>query len=991
MSAPKVETVFISYSHKDERWKDRLLPHLHALVEAGVQMRVWHDRKIDGGDRWYPEITTAMDDSVAAILLISANFLSSNFCVHEEVPALLKRQEEKGMLLIPVLVLPCVWKAHRWLKSRQMIPRDGKCVANDFPGDQADTVFAEVAIQVFTHFEALEAARTAPPYPLAQFRTANAAPPPLSVTSAVAWPVLDSAKIDLTRLPETGSALFGRDTELELLDNAWASAEKRDAEPTRILIFTAHGGVGKSTLVNHWLAEMERENYRGAARIFGWSFYSQGVRTESVASADTFINAALRFFGDTDPTSGSPWDKGTRLAHLIGQQRALLVLDGLEPLQSAHAFERGKLREPALESLLRGLARQSAGLCLITTRELLPDLAGRKGVLTHDLEQISAEAGRALLRTARVVGTDAELQALAARFGPHALAISLLGVFLHEHPGHGVGPAEILERMPGAKPIDRVLAGFEQLLGDSPERETLRLLGFFDRPADAGCLRALRASPVIDGLTNRLSDLDETGWNRVLVRLEKLRLIQIQKLSSGEVTVDAHPLIREHFMELLKTGSAWREGHQRLYEYLCASTQEGDRPTLEDLQPLYQAVAHGCYAGLQQKACDEVYYIRICRKGEYYATKKLGAYGADLGAIACFFESPWAQASQALTESDHAWLLGEAAYRLRALGRLTEALVPIRASLQMRVSRESWQNASIGAGHLSVLEARLGKLAEAERDAAKSVIYADRSSVTFQRMSRRATHGDVLHQAGRRAEAETRFREAEEMGAKDQPRYPLLYSLQGFFYCDLLLVDAERAAWSVMLQNAHSLLTNSCRTVSDRAMQTLRWAEQNRISLVDEPVDHLTLSRAALYASILKSPISDLKVVLVKLDSVVAGLRGAGDQEYFPFGLLTRAWLHYLRGNRIGSGSAQSDLDEAWEIAERGLMRLHMADIHLYRARLFGRKQAEGGQLPYPWESPEADLKAARELIEKCGYWRRKEELEDAEAAILGKSGGSGR
>ena len=79
----------------------------------------------------------------------------------------------------------------------------------------------------------------------------------------------------------------------------------------------------------------------------------------------------------------------------------------------------------------------------------------------------------------------------------------------------------------------------------------------------------------------------------------------------------------------------------------------------------------------------------------------------------------------------------------------------------------------------------------------------------------------------------------------------------------------------------------------------------------------------------------------------------------------------------VGPDSALEDLDEAYEIAERGPMRLFLADIHLYRARLFFRAE------DYPWETPEADLKAARKLIEQCGYWRRKEELEDAERVIL--------
>lgn len=67
-------------------------------------------------------------------------------------------------------------------------------------------------------------------------------------------------------------------------------------------------------------------------------------------------------------------------------------------------------------------------------------------------------------------------------------------------------------------------------------------------------------------------------------------------------------------------------------------------------------------------------------------------------------------------------------------------------------------------------------------------------------------------------------------------------------------------------------------------------------------------------------------------------------------------------------------------------MRLFLADIHLYRARLFGKPktkdQRSNEEEKYPWESAEADLKEARRLIEKHGYLRRMEELEDAEAAL---------
>lgn len=978
--------VFISYSHRDEVWKDKLLPHLKALEQAGVGMVVWQDRQIDPGEHWYPAIEQAMADAAAAVLLISADYLASDFCIKEEVPYLLAQQEQRSMLLIPVLIRRCAWKAHRWLASRQMLPRDGRCVALDFPGDQADVIFSEVAERVLDQFAKLatepEAAQ-AIPKAVQLLAAGERARREGEAETAPQWPALPPDRIDLTRLPETGAALFGRDQELQLLDSAWSSAVETGSAPTRIVAFTANGGVGKSTLVNHWLRDMHRDHFRGATRVFGWSFYSQGAREEGMASADTFIDAALRFFGDADPTAGSPWDKGERLARLVGAQRALLVLDGIEPLQSRHAFERGTLRDPALHTLLCELARHSEGLCLITTREPLPDLHGVTGVTFKDLELISPEAGRALLRTARVVGTDAELEELSKRFGLHALTVSLLGVYLHENdPAHGTGPAQALEQLPGAAPIDRVLAGFEALLAGSAELEVLRLLGLFDRPADSGCLGALRVRPVIAGLTERVVRLRDAGWNGVLARLERLRLIHVQRKGSGKAAVrnrpyavDAHPLLREHFAAELRVGQAkaWRAAHRRLYEHLRDTTEH--RPGgLDGLQPLYQAVAHGCQAGLHQEACDNVYYDRILRGEEFYSTSKLGAVGADLGAVACFFEQPWTRPSSNLSEPYQVWVLNEAATRLRALGRVTEALEPMRANLKMRVDRQEWQHAPSSGSNLSDVELTLGDVTGAVRDAEQSVIFADRGGNAFWRMVNRAAHAHALLEAGERTEALARLREAERMQAEHEPECPLLYSLQGFLYCDLLLAEAERAAWTLFLrlrpdtQNLKPEL-DACHSVSQRAAKTLKWElGKPGAPLLDFALHHLTLGRAALYRVILddsafRTSASAFQLAYRELAAAVDGLRAACMLDHVPRGLLTRGWLRVLEGDLAG---AHADLDQAWQIAERGSMKLFMADIHLHRARLFRDK---------------SEIATARALIESCGYWRRKEELEDAEKA----------
>jgi len=454
-------------------------------------------------------------------------------------------------------------------------------------------------------------------------------------------------------------------------------------------------------------------------------------------------------------------------------------------------------------------------------------------------------------------------------------------------------------------------------------------------------------------------------------------------------SVDCHPLIREYFaVQLKRQSKSWQAGQKRLYEYLCESTHEGDQPTLEDLQPLYQAVAHGCQAGLQRDACYNVYFARIKRREESYSTRKLGAFGSDLGAVAWFFETLWSRLSSTLREANHAWLLNEAAFRLRALGRLTEALDPMRAGLDMGIRHKNWKTCAPRASNLSELELTLGQVATAVGHAEQSVTYADRSDDKFWKMASRTTHADALHYAGRRDEAERRFREAEQLQTENQPEYPLLYSQQGFIYCDLLLAAPERVAW-VGIENTERTvkkqeLLAACRVVIQRATQTLQWAEQNRVDILSAAFDRLTLVRAALYAAILGH--SEFQIPHSELDQVVSGLYRASQQQYLPLGLLTRAWCSFVEASehsRHGRekdamgclNRAQADLDEAWDIAVRGPMPLFMADIHLYRARLFGKTT-------YPWESPAADLAAARELIEKHGYWRRKEELEDAEAAL---------
>jgi tetratricopeptide (TPR) repeat protein len=848
-------------------------------------------------------------------------------------------------------------------------------------------------------------------------------------------------QFDISRIIKYAPAeLIGREVELKILSDAWDKTVRKEKGRPHVLTFVALGGEGKTSLVAKWAAELARDDWPGCDAAFAWSFYSQGTREQLAASSDLFLKEALTFFGgdedkDFAASPAGAFEKGQRLARIVGERRSLLILDGLEPLQYAPTSPTpGQLRDQGITALLKGLGQNSRGLCVVTTRYSLPDLRAFWQTTAPEvaLLRLSRKAGVHLLKTLGVKGSERrtlmlkegeensekvnEFEKLVEDAKRHALTLTLLGSYLSDAHGGDIRKRSLVKLEEADDEVEvipdhphhafHVMDAYVEWFERGGENETenekglralalLRLLGLFDRPATADCLNALWNDEAIAGLTEPLIGLTEAQRNTALKRLDNANLLTVNRDASGAlISLDAHPHLREYFARELRTQQpdAWRAAHRRLYEYLCTTTENKDEPTLEDLQPLYQAVAHGCQAGLQQKACDNVYRDQIMKGGEAYVIHKLGAFGCDVGAIACFFEQPWNRISSALSEPAQAWLLGEAAFRLRALGRLTEALEPMRAGLKDFVMQENWTSAAAGASTLSELKLTLGQVAGAVKDAEQSVIYADRSSSSFHPYSKRCTLGEALHQAGRRTEALENFREAEQMQREDDPDASLLYSARGFKYCDLLLAGPERAAWQTMVRGAgvppmDSLIEHvknagvTCRAVSERVAQTIKVAGVNKWVL-DIALDHLTMGRAALYDAILSG--SSLVTCRSFLADAMSGLRRSENIVHIPSGLLTRAWLNFLRSERTGQESAQEDIDEALEIAERGPMRLHMADIHLYRARLFHAMK------PYPWDKfpdgskgrgPKDDLADARKLIELCGYWRRKEELEDAEEA----------
>jgi tetratricopeptide (TPR) repeat protein len=327
--------------------------------------------------------------------------------------------------------------------------------------------------------------------------------------------------------------------------------------------------------------------------------------------------------------------------------------------------------------------------------------------------------------------------------------------------------------------------------------------------------------------------------------------------------------------------------------------------------------------------------------------KNIGAFGAFLSVMSNFFDKPWSHPADVLPNEGKALVLGWAAFGLRAVGRLQEAIQPMKAGLETNVKEENWLHAAINVGNLSEMLLTLGEVSQAVDVARQSVTHADRSGDDFSKEASRTSLADSLHQSGQFIEAEKWFREAEEKQKKRRPEYTYLYAVQGFRLCDLLLGKEKGTG----------------REVRERAEKTLVWAKKGGLSLLAVALDNLTLGRAGMKQAINEG--RDFTRAAEHLDRAVQGLREAGAQEFLVKGLLARAGC-YRRQKQFSK--AWDDLNEALEIAESGSMKLHLVDYHLEAGRLC---EVEGKH-----DQARTHFETAGKMIGETGYHRRDKEVE---------------
>jgi len=742
--------LFIGYSHLDASLKQRFVDALR--VAEPMPLEIWDDNCIPEGVPWHAEIERAAGRAAVAVLLLTTNLLGSDYSISRELLRLLLPRARAGAVrIVLVWATACDWQAHAVVRDLQVIPRDGPV----FDGSVREQERLRAVVD--------------------RIRELAAVARQFAVTPEPAAPVVDT-----TGFVTTGVRLFGRTAELAVLDLALHSHR------TRIVCFEGPGGSGKSTLVGEWLKQLRDDPSRGVGRAFAWTLRSGGAGHAHVF-AEEFVDAALRFFaepGDVPPQ----FDRGAALARRVARGRHVVVLDGIEPVLSRLAAEHGAIQDPDLAAFLRVLASSGDGLCVVTTREPVADLAALAEATDFQrLQFLATQDGVMLLRAGGAGGTDTELAIVVTALRGHTLALSLLLSLMRIRttsvvPELPVTPAAAAspDAVPGS-----VLAMIAAEIGPA-EREVLRLLTLADRPLEGGALHALRHSAPLPGLTGTLSRLDDTGWRTLVAGLRQCEILAPAAAHDPEA-LDCHPIVRTFFAQNdAPAPAAVAAAHACLAAHYERATR--DLPeTREEMAPLYLAVVHGCRARAWKHALDDVFYRRVQRREQSFNVQYLGAYGADLTMCGGFFGDEWAPLED-LGLADQTYVQNCAGFDLMVLGRLTDAERCMLAARERSNARRHWREAAVATVNLVEAFVLRGCFRRAKEEALEGVKLAELSRDWQMISMAHAQLGRVLHCLGQPAEALRRFEHAETVfTAHNENSLVQLASFAGVYYCDLLL------------------------------------------------------------------------------------------------------------------------------------------------------------------------------------------------------------
>lgn len=569
----------------------------------------------------------------------------------------------------------------------------------------------------------------------------------------------------------------GREEELDTITEWYRSPE------VRIGALIGWGGVGKSALVRKWYDSLEANNIKPDG-IFWWGFYRN-------ANLELFLNALLRYVsgGQIEPAEiKGTWEKIDRIKEYISRGAYLIILDGLEEMQKGEESgeQFGCMEHKECTEMLKYLADiKGNGLCLITTRYPLTDIEDYEGTTYQkiEVERLSIEDGRRLFEKTGVKGKLEEIDSVIEEYDGHALSLTLLAGYLAKDFGGDIKKAKEIppfysDKEAGGK-AHRILLWYAKQLNEE-QRAFMKIFSLFRRAVREEDFGGVFRAEMETEMNQALREMGEFAFRRMADNLVDRRLISKDK----DGTYATHPLVKNYFDSIFEKEDK-KLCHKRVYQYIGEYAPV--RPeTLDEMQPLFEQVYHGCAAGLYDKVFIDVYWKKIQRMGEGFLINRLGAWETELFIVRTFFpRGDISRVPLVSREGDKGFLLSEAGLTLLATGRPKEAEELLLKSMEFGIKERGGINAPAAYQNLADVRFRTGQLEVGVENAKKAVDSAKLISVDSVLWSSKAVLGWMFYLLGKSEEAEKVFKEADELCKKVEGNR--MRCLWGISYADFLI------------------------------------------------------------------------------------------------------------------------------------------------------------------------------------------------------------
>lgn len=760
-------------------------------------------------------------------------------------------------------------------------------------------------------------------------------------------------------LPAISSLFAGREEELERIGAALD-------EGCRIFQVIGPGGRGKTALAGRWIDEMGTRARGEFGRIFLWSFYRQGFTTHSVQPLWAFRQALAQALHVVLPATASAAEMANLLFEGFVRKPTVLVLDGMEALLHGQGEQVGRLRDDVLPLLLRSISSAESGFCLLTSRMPVANLEGMPAVQQQTLAPLSREDTRKLLRMYGVTGLPQDLEAAVEFTEGHPLLIRLLASRLprretdaHLELGHLLHELRVVSHWrdrwtEGDTGMKRMLRSYARQLAGTPELALLHLSAVFDRTPDEGAMLVLLKNlRELGGSLLGWESLSLKRWQEAAANLRRYGLAH-EDAEEGSLVLEMHPLINGFFSSEFqrKDRQAYRTANRLLYEHFCAVPEKQLPDTLEEMEPLFRAIYHGCQAGLYQRAFDEVAWERLSRGYDVYILSQLGAYQEILALMSCFCKREWSfPADSDLSPATKGCVLQAVSHSKRVEEKLDEAIDLMRRSARWLAKGGDLVLFSVACSHTVRMATARGRLRLGFLMCARLQFMGMRHPKFLKRTPETPLERDLgafglsnlayfMLIIGRKKEAEALLQKALSLVRIDSPALVMLPGLAAPFHAHCLIETGQNAlvleaieAGELEFNIRKYEFNNSASLVKGRA-----WTEQ------------------AVQTDCLPDAAHRVKTIAA-LDEAVHQAQNFGRWLLLADALWARArWLAHFGSE----DEFRRDLNQCREISVEHGFTLHTADLALLETEYELRRK----DLSRAVES----LREASRLVRKVGY-----------------------